>query len=76
MPVILVLFKIIMFPSVIQAIFGAFLFWILIYLHEFFVRVASNTNSSSWKIEAYSLPKMTSAGKFLGTKMYYLAFER
>ena len=35
MPVIFVLFKIIMFPSVIQAIFGAFLFWILIYLHEF-----------------------------------------
>ena len=34
MPVILVLLKIIMFPCVIQAIFGAFLFWILRYLHE------------------------------------------
>ena len=75
MPVILVLFKIIMFPSVIQAIFGAFLFWILIYLHEFFTR-REQYKQLLLENRGLFVAEDDSAGKFFGTKMYYLAFER
>ena len=70
MPVILVLFKIIMFPCVIQTIFGAFLLWILKYLHE----DASEYYKQLLK-KNRGLIIAEDAGKFFGTKMYYLAFE-